>query len=60
MNISTSNYLLETVIDDFKSITTEFEEIGKKIDAMSEKMEITNKYDKNMINFIKVIKNKQF
>jgi hypothetical protein len=53
-HISTSNYLLESIIDDFQSIATEFEEIGKNVVELSEKLDITNKYDRNMINFIKV------
>ena len=52
--ISTSNYLLESVIDDFQSISADFDDLGKKVENLSEKLDITNKYDRNMIVFIKV------
>ena len=53
-NISTTSYLLESVIDNFQCITSNFDDIGRKVEKLSEKLDITNKYDRNMINFIKV------
>ena len=52
---STTNYVLETVIDDFMTIAEDFKDIGKTIIELSEKLNLTNKYDRNMINYIKVI-----
>ena len=44
---STTNYVLETVIDDFMTIAEDFKDIGKTIIELSEKLNLTNKKVKN-------------
>lgn len=53
-HISTTNYLLESVIDDFQAIASDLEDVAGQVLDLSEKLDVTNKYDRNMINFIKV------
>ena len=54
-HFSSSNLKLESVIDDFQAIASELEGLGKKIIELSGKIALNNKYDRNMIFFIKVI-----